>query len=392
MKTAKYLMYALLLFAFACTEEKKGPLFPGEIPDPVKDYSVKNLPGASEITFKLTDTRTAYVKAVYTLKEGLTRVAKSSKYDNRLVVDGFAESKEYTVNLIAVGEDEQESEPIQITVHPDIPPFKTVLEEMAVQPDYGGGNLSGDNPSKAKLMIGILRKDPETGEWVEVDSYFIESQSFNYSYRGLPPVETEFGIYTRDQWQNFSDTLVTKFVPWEEAMIDIASNFRKIELPGDAKEDPAYTIRDMFDGNRTTWATGYYSLDDGTPFPKTITLDLGGVYQISRFKYWQNSNLYYQSANAKHIRVWGSMDPNPDGSYDDSWYLLNEFDDWKPSGLPPGEESEEDLAQAQAGNEFVFPREVQKARYIRVEAVSTWQPRSRVYYPELEFWGRAVEE
>ena len=392
MKIEKYLMYALLLFSFACKEEKKGPLFSGEVPDPVKNYTVENLPGASEITFELTDTRALYVKAVYTLKEGLTREAKSSKYDNRLVVDGFAESKEYTVTLYAVGEDEQESEPVQITVHPETPPFRTVLADMLVQPDYGGGNLSGSNDSKAKLMIGILRKDPETGEWIEVDSYFIESQSFNYSYRGLPPVETEFGIFTRDQWQNFSDTLVTSFVPWEESIIDLASNFRKIELPGDAKEDPAYTIRDMFDGVRTTWATGYYSLDDGTPFPKTITLDLGGVYQLSRFKYWQNNNLFYQSANAKHIRVWGSMDPNPDGSYDDSWYLLNEFDNWKPSGLPPGEESEEDLAQAQAGNEFVFPREVQAARYIRVEAVTTWQPRSRVYYPELEFWGRSVEE
>ncbi len=386
--------FALTLF-FACQEEKHAPLFPGEAPEAVSQYTIENLPGAAAISFKLTDPRTAYVKAVYTLKDGLTREAKASKYENKLIVDGFAESREYSVAIYAVGNDEQESEPIHVTVHPGTPPYKTVLENLAVAPDWGGGKLQGANETSAKLMIGVLMKDPSTGEWEELEVFFTEGQSFNFNFRGLDPIETDFGFFTRDQWQNFSDTVVFRFEPWEEIKLPLSHNEQAhfLVMPGDAIGQASYGLRKLFDGLKGPWTNGYYSLNDGTPFPKTITIDLLDTYQLSRFKYWQNSNLYYQSANAKHIRIWGQT--TLDENYE-TWVLLGEWDDWRPSGRPPATGNagltDEDLLAADNGNDFDFPLDAPPVRYIRIEAVTTFEPRTQVYYSELEFWGRRVKD
>lgn len=385
--------FALALF-LSCEEEKHQPLFSGEVPDAVTDFTVENLPGAAKISFKLNDPRTAYVKAVYTLKGGVTRETKSSKYDNHLMVNGFSESAEYSVAIYAVGHDEQESTPTHVTIHPTTPPYIAVLENLTLTADWGGGKLKGENETSAKLMVGVLRRNPATGEWEEVEIFFMEGQSFDFNFRNQEPVETEFGIYTRDQWQNFSDTAVFVIEPWEEIKLPLSHNnlAHFIVMPGDAIGQASYGLRKLFDGIKGPWTTGYYSLNDGTPFPKTITIDLLNVYQLSRFKYFQNSNLYYQSANAKHIRIWGQTELNEDYS---TWYLLGEWDDWRPSGRPPTQGNAgltpEDIEAADNGNDFDFPIDTPPARYIRIEAVSTFEPRTQVYYSELEFWGRAIK-
>src|SRR5690554_315110 len=372
LKLSGYIL-ALVLF-FSCEEEKHTPLFPGEAPSPVSQYTVENLPGAAKINFKLTDPRTAYMKAIYTLKGGLVREAKASKFDDHLMVDGFSEAQEYSVAIYAVGDDEQESEPVHVTVSPDTPPYRAVLANMSVTPDWGGGKLKGANQTSSSLMIGVLRKNPATNEWEDVEVFFTEGQSFDFNFREQEPVETEFGIYTRDQWQNFSDTAVFKFEPWEEIKLPLSHNnlAHFIVMPGDAIGQASYGLRKLFDGLKGSWVNGYYSVNDGTPFPKTITIDLLDTYQLSRFKYWQNSNLYYQSANAKHIRIWGQTELSEDYS---TWYLLGEWDDWRPSGRPPSTGNsgltEEDLFAADNGNDFDFPLETPPVRYIRIEAVTT---------------------
>lgn len=406
MKILKLSIILCSLFVlFACQEEKHAPLFSGGAPSPVSHYDIENLPGAAAISFKLDDPNTAYVKAVYTIEHGVTRTTRVSKFDNKLLVDGFAESKEYSIAIYAVGKDEQESEPIHITIHPQTPPYKQVVADIKVEADWGGGKITGINPTKALLLIGVVKKDPVTGRWVDVVAragvkdvmqvFFTEGQDIKFNFRGQAPLETEFGIYTRDRWQNFSDTVSFTFEPWEEIQLPIShqnpAHF-SVNLPGDAgPTSTTYPKSRIFDGLKATWTDGYYSIANND-WPKTVTIDLLKPYQLSRFKYWQNNNLYYQSANAKHIRIWGSNKPNTDYS---TWILLGEWDDWRPSGLPPttlnAGLTAEDLEAARAGNDFDFPLEIPGVRYIRIETVSTWEPRTQVYFPELEFWGRPTE-
>lgn len=379
---AAFLMLSLL----ACEKETHKPLFKGGEPAAVDGYSVENLAGAALITCKVSDEKTLYVKAVYTLKNGTKRVAKASKFDNTLLLDGFDESKEYTVKVYAVSVDEKESAPVDVTIHPLTPPYKEVRNNLELNATYGGGFITGTNATKANLMVGVLTKNA-AGEWEDVISYFSSSEEINFNFRGYEPKEREFGIYVRDQWQNYSDTLFKMITPWEEVKVNM-SNFQPTVLPGDAPGQPSYPLSKMFDGLTGAWTNGFYSEEVGVP--QHITIDLQKTFQLSRFKLWQNSNLYYQSANPKHIKVWGSMNPNPNGEFDDSWYLLGEFNNWKPSGLPPGQMSDEDVARAEEGNEFVFDQATQPARFIRIQTLETYEPRTRVYYVELAFWGRKI--
>lgn len=395
----KVLRLTIILFSFfalfGCEEEKHGPLFEGEAPNAISQYTIENLSGESVIHFKLDDPRTAYVKAVYTIESGAVREARASKYDNKLVVDGFAQSKEYSITLFAVGRDEQMSEPIHITVHPETPPYQVVLQNVEVLEDWGGGRITGANPMGAQLLIGVLKKNPTTSEWEDVEVFFTESQDLVFNFRGQQPVQTEFGIYTRDRWLNFSDTASFFIEPWEEILLPIdpntPSHFSINHLWGEAAQTSnTYGKRTMFDGRRTSYADGFYSANDGSPFPKWVTIDLLEPYQLSRFKYWMNGpNLYYQTANMKHIRIWGNNTVSTDPS---TWILLGEWDDWRPSGRPVGVElTEEDRERALAGNDFDFPLDIPAVRYIRIEAVNSWEPRTRLQIPELEFYGRPTE-
>lgn len=85
------------------------------------------------------------------------------------------------------------------------------------------------------------------------------------------------------------------------------------------------------------------------------------------------------------------MDPNPNGDLDSTWYVLGVFDNWKPSGLPLGENTEEDVQQAIEGNEFVFPLgDVKPCKYIRFEVLTLWAPSTHWYMSELALWGRKL--
>lgn len=386
MKNICILSAILMVSLVSCEKETHKPLYEGGTPQAVSGFTVENLAGAAKITCKVSDEKTLYVKAVYTIKNGVKRVAKASKFDNTLILDGFSESKEYTVSVYAVSVDEKESEPIQVTVNPSTPPYKEVKNNLEFTPTYGGGLISGTNDTKANLMIGVITKD-STGEWVDVTEYFSSAKEIYFTFRGYEPKPREFGIYVRDQWQNYSDTLFQTITPWEEVKVDM-SNFQQTILPGDAPARGGYPLSKMFNGVTGSWTNGYYS--EAVGVPQYITIDLQKTFQLSRFKMWQNSNLYYQSANAKHMKIWGSMNPNPNGEFDDTWYVLGEFDNWKPSGLPPGEMSDEDLAKAEEGNEFIFELNTKPARYLRIQTLETYQPRSQVYFVELGFWGREI--
>lgn len=380
------ILLTLGLLISACSKEEHRPMFSSQRPSPITDYSVENIPGGAEITCDFPDNITLYAKAVYSTKEGLTREAKTSKYNNVLTVDGFPESDEYRVMIFAVSGDEQESAPTEITIHPKTPPYKQVLNDLEFTASYGGGVVTSVNESLADLVVGVVTKNDTTGEWEDVTQEYTRNKQVNFALRGYPPEEREFGFYTRDQWLNYSDTIYKTITPWEEISIDF-SNFVYEYFPGDAPDNGVRPTKNIFDGVRGNWQDGFYS--DYMDLPQTITIKLPGTYQLSRFKLWQSMENPYGSSNPKHIKIWGSVDPPVSESYDE-WYLLGEFDNWKPSGLPVDENSDEDMKQGNEGNEFSFPLDTREANYIRFQTVETWEPRDRVYITELAFWGREL--
>jgi hypothetical protein len=60
---------------------------------------------------------------------------------------------------------------------------------------------------------------------------------------------------------------------------------------------------------------------------------------------------------------------------------------FKPSGLPVGQNSSEDVEYAAKGEEFSFPRGINAVRYMRFEMLESWSGMKCSTIGELSFWG-----
>ena len=150
--------------------------------------------------------------------------------------------------------------------------------------------------------------------------------------------------------------------------------FNEMFLPGDMPSDPGWPMPCLWDGKIEI--PGYHSF--GPPYdqlPAWFTFDLGveqGV-KLSRYTFWQRGGgFFYVSGNIRKFQIWGSMDPNPDGSWDDTWILLLDEEVVKPSGLPYGQISDADIQAATNGEEYLFPDDVPLVRYIRIKVEDIW--------------------
>jgi hypothetical protein len=112
---------------------------------------------------------------------------------------------------------------------------------------------------------------------------------------------------------------------------------------------------------------------------------MGYTAIFSRAQMFHRSSEVYSGNGVRHFQIWGSMEPNSDGIWDDSWYLLGDFVPAKPSGYNedglPGTITQEDKDYWQNINEFEFPEEktddipdaMRPARYYRIRLLDTFE-------------------
>src|SRR5690606_28400354 len=97
----------------------------------------------------------------------------------------------------------------------------------------------------------------------------------------------------------------------------------------------------------------------------------------------------FANANVKLFEIWGTNEePNPDGSWD-SWTKIMDCEATKPSGLPLGQLSEEDITYALGGEEYKLPEGTPPLRYIRIKVLDTWDPKQNDHslFGELTVYG-----
>jgi hypothetical protein len=95
---------------------------------------------------------------------------------------------------------------------------------------------------------------------------------------------------------------------------------------------------------------------------------------------------FYSLHNPRVVEIWGTNTINPDGSYD-GWTLLASHTQIKPSGLPEGQLSQDDIDAANAGETITFPLDAPKVRYIRFRTLKNWSNGSYVNFNEIMMWG-----
>jgi hypothetical protein len=171
-------------------------------------------------------------------------------------------------------------------------------------------------------------------------------------------------------------------IPKFERLLD-KSDFRDFFLPTDVKDGGyGWLIEYLWDEN---YDPPGFATQSG--IPQWFTLDLGTSTSLSKFKIWQANDRLYEKESVKKFEVWGSDNPDLDGSWD-SWTKLMTCESVKPSGLPVGERSSEDVAYAQAGEEFIFPAGTPKVRYLRFKLLENWGDSHFMTIAELSFWTR----
>jgi hypothetical protein len=353
-------------------------------PGPVMTPTVTNTAGGAIIAYALPkDQSLWYVKAEYEIRPGVKREVKSSFYTSTIEVEGFADTTNFEVKLYAVGRNEKASNPVNVVIRPLPAPVLTTAQSVVMIPDFGGMNLSFENEHQADLSIEVSTPD-STGEWQRIETYFTNSRKGDFSVRGFTPAPRKFKARVKDRWGNVSEEITREITPIYEELI--AKNiFKELTLPTDSPTGFGWVMTNLW--NNTNAGNGYHT-PYATGMPQQFTFDMGATRTLSRMKYWQRTGTHlYNTSNPKRFEIWGSAAPDPDGGWT-NWIRLGEFESVKPSGLPLGQTNAEDLARANAGEDFTFPITVAvPVRYIRFKTLETWGNTDYITIMEITLWG-----
>lgn len=389
----------LILFSFCVLIGCKEPVWnappkDGITPEAIKSYRVHNLNGKSIIYFDIQDQNTLYVEAQYALNNGAIKNVKASKFTDSLVVEGFANAQQYEVELFAVGNNEQKSPPLKITINPLKPTYQLAFESLTSSATFGGITVQATNPQREPIVIETMRKESD-GTWTSIDKYYTSTDVIKYNIRGMNDSLQNFGFFIRDRWLNYSDTISNSLKPLREIQIPPSSIgvISASVLPGSApshNNSSTYAATKAVDGIiGLTVNANYYLTARGSGMPQHFNLDLKVPYSLSRLVYYQRPTYFYRGISPRKVAVWGSNNPATDGSFE-GWEKLGEFEAIKPSGLPMDTNSAEDDAVAAAGINFEFDSATIPVRYLRIQTLETWSMSDYLTLTEYSIFGNTV--
>lgn len=369
----------------------------GKGPSPVSEVTVTNKPGAAVIRYKLpADHDLSYVKAEFIGTGGSKREARASSYVDSLLIEGFGNTADYTIELRAYDRFENASSPVKVTVTPLTPPIQTVFESLEWAVDFGGFMVSFENSTKSNVSIYVTRRDEVTGEMEYYDVYYTEKPSGIYPVRGLPDEENDFGLYVQDHWGNKSEVLEFTATPWREDLLDkmLFTPVNPGLVNGDIPTNQYHTeMRKAWDGTIDNW--NYFHTKWPLEFPHRFTFDLGVEAKLSRLKTWQRSgdDVRWQHGAWRIFNVYGCNEL-PEFTDDPlhGWRLVGSFVSVKPSGLPLGQVSDEDIQLLTDGEEFSFDRNADPVRYVRFEILAVHSEMKLSCLSELTLWGQIEDE
>lgn len=387
----KYYLAIVVLLFLGCQQNERGiPVSKTDvIPDPVSNVQVESLPGGAKISYSLPEgDDILYVMAQYSLRDSANIERKSSYYNNSITIQGFPDTKTYNIKLFSVSPGGKKSDPVDVKITPLTPPITTVFRSLVMQPTFGGVDVSFLNESKADVKITVLTPD-SLGDLTTADIHYTQIDSGDFSVRGYDSVERKFGVFVRDRWNNYSDTLFENIKPFYEEELD-KNNFQEVHLGTDTYEAfcCGWVMSNLWDGITNVGSPVFHTKASGG-MPQWFTFDLGERAKLSRFKIYSrntggNDGAYY-AADPKVWEIWGSNDPNPDGSWE-SWTFLGRFTSIKPSGQATP--TAEDIQYACVdGQNFNFAADIPAVRYLRFKTLQTWGGATRIYIAELTFWG-----
>jgi hypothetical protein len=373
----------------ACTEEPVGQqpmdsVAPGE----VTNVTVKNTAGGAIVYYTLpADEDILYVKAVYALSDGKERETRASIYMDSIEIAGFGDTQSRQIQLIAVDRSRNESKPVPTTVQPLTPEVVSIGETLRLEEDFGGIHAYWDNPTRASISVAVLTKD-KNGDYVPLEIFYSSMVKGDAAVRGLDTIPIEVITYVQDRWSNKSEIKNYTLTPIFETLFD-REKHRRIRLDNDTPEFPGYGVDKIFDGNKG--GDPCYSSPEGSgTWPHWLSFDLGITGKISRVRIYQRmggTSYVFYVGNIREFEIWGCLDPPAQSGDWSNWSLLANCVSIKPSGLPQGTNTDEDIARARDGEDFIIPIESSPVRYLRILCKRTWADGTNFQLGEVEVFG-----
>jgi hypothetical protein len=389
----RYLLICVILI-LGCSEEERGAYGSDEIPpDAVEINSVENKPGGAIIKFTPpTNEDLLYIRGAYSDENGISKQVIVSSVIDTLSIIGFGQTGDYNVDVTAIDTSDNESVAVTTTISPLEAPIHAILESIEGAQDFGGINISYLNPTRAEVSLNMSILDQD-GNQVFKESFYTSQANSSYSFRGYDPIPTTFIIYVEDRWGNKSITKTLESTPLEDVFLD-KGFFSIQQMPGDESfSEYGFSANQMWDGSWSSqWNCGHTNF---LALPHQLTINLGQLARLNRFKLYQRGGTeLYKHGNPKRFQIYGreNLDNLPiysPSNPGDGWILLGEFESFKPSGLPPGSNTEEDYLFQDNGEDFVFDTNIQQynIQYIRFVNLETWNNQMVSVIGELSFWG-----
>ena len=389
----RYLLICVLLI-LGCSEEERGAYGSDEIPpDAVEINSVENKPGGAIIKFTPpTNEDLLYIRGAYSDENGISKQVIVSSVIDTLSIIGFGQTGDYNVDVTAIDTSDNESVAVTTTISPLEAPIHAILESIEGAQDFGGINISYLNPTRAEVSLNMSILDQD-GNQVFKESFYTSQANSSYSFRGYDPIPTTFIIYVEDRWGNKSITKTLESTPLKDVFLD-KGFFSIQQMPGDESfSEYGFSANQMWDGSWSSqWNCGHTNF---LALPHQLTINLGQLARLNRFKLYQRGGTeLYKHGNPKRFQIYGreNLDNLPiysPSNPGDGWILLGEFESFKPSGLPPGSNTEEDYLFQDNGEDFVFDSNIQQynIQYIRFVNLETWNNQMVSVIGELSFWG-----
>ena len=398
MKKFNYILLVVIsMMLHSCGEDAMKVIDTSdEVPQPLKHAQVERLPGEIKLSYTIpAEGNILYVEAEVDMGEKGVQKVRSSYYQNSLSLVGFGDTLSYPIKLYTVGRNQKKSEAYALTAKPGLPAIWNVFSSLEVNEDFGGIKLSYENQSLANVAIMIYKKGMN-GDWQPTQNFYTSQAAGEFALRGLQPELTMFGFAIKDRWGNQTNIIEKELTPLYEERVP-ADGFKAMfaNLPTEA---PGWaggtTLSNLWSGIfvGTTNSRAWYRTDEKATMPQHFTFDMGKTAKLSRLVYFQRGafdrpDLLYSGGSVRRFEVWGSTNPDPGGSYN-GWTLLSTCELVKPSGLPTGNNSTEDVDAAKAGHEFSFAIDNPDVRFIRIRVLETYGKTTYMWMSELEFYGQ----
>ena len=404
MKNLKIILFFSALVFVACTEFQHGPdSSDTSKPEAVKNIVVTPINGGFDVSYDLPSSKNIlYVKIVSTRK-GVETEVKTSLFNNKLQILGYNNLDKQDIKLYAVSRAGVLSDATVISSSPLISPLKLVASSLNIAGHFGGAKFTWKNDLQQKMVVELLSKNTK-GKLAVLKTIYTSQKIGVANLRGFTEAKpTLFASVVKDSYGNISDTIYPNtpdklVTPLIEERLN-KKLFTKLVFDNDDNwEIWEGRYPDAFDDNPLSII---HNKGDHT-LPAIYSVDLGVNVKLSRFvlqerRDWADLNLAsrsmriaYDHGQPKTYTLYGSKtNPGPDGNLA-NWIKLGDVESKKPSGLPYGQYTEDDVNLYLNGEEFEFdvPTEI---RYFRLACNTSWDGGAFFGIAELTFFGTIVK-